>query len=60
MIEAHLLMIVLLIYPIAQLDNNSYITNFELLQKNTSNDKPLLNCGARVVIETESDVRIVR
>ncbi|WP_269616976.1 LPS export ABC transporter periplasmic protein LptC [Prochlorococcus marinus] len=24
--------------PLAQLDNNSYITNFELLQKNTSND----------------------
>lgn len=24
------------------------------------NDKPLLNCGARVVIETESDVEIVR
>ena len=24
------------------------------------NDKPLLNCGARVVVETESEVRIVR
>ena len=24
------------------------------------NDKPLLNCGARVVIETESDIEIVR
>ena len=24
------------------------------------NDKPLLSCGARVVIETESDVEIVR
>ena len=23
------------------------------------NDKPLLNCGARVVIETESDIRII-
>lgn len=24
------------------------------------NNKPLLNCGARVIIETESDVEIVR
>ena len=24
------------------------------------NDKPLLNCGARVVIETESDVEVVK
>jgi len=24
------------------------------------NDKPLLNCGARVVIETEADVEIVK
>jgi len=24
------------------------------------NDKPLLNCGARVVIETEADVKIVK
>lgn len=24
------------------------------------NDRPLLNCGARVVIETEADVEIVR
>ena len=23
------------------------------------NDKPILNCGARVVIETEADIRIV-
>ena len=24
------------------------------------NDKPILSCGARVVIETESDVEIVK
>ena len=24
------------------------------------NDKPLLSCGARVVIETESDIEIIR
>ena len=24
------------------------------------NDKPLLNCGARVVIETEADVEIIK
>ena len=24
------------------------------------NDKPLLSCGARVVIETEADIKIVR
>jgi hypothetical protein len=23
------------------------------------NDKPLLNCGARVVIETDADIRII-
>lgn len=26
----------------------------------SGNDRPILNCGARVVIETEADVEIVR
>ena len=24
------------------------------------NDKPILNCGARVVVETESDVEVIK
>jgi hypothetical protein len=28
--------------------------------KYSGNDKPILSCGARVVIETESDIKIVR
>ena len=26
----------------------------------SGNDKPILNCGARVVIETEADVKVIR
>ena len=44
--------------------NNTFCHEVEILGNSKvidgGNDKPLLNCGARVVIETESDVRIVR
>ena len=44
--------------------SNTYCHEVEILGNSKviygGNDKPLLNCGARVVIETESDVRIVR
>ena len=44
--------------------NNTYCHEVEILGNSKviygGNDKPLLNCGARVVIETESDVRIIR
>ena len=43
---------------------NTYCHEVEILGNSKviygGNDKPLLNCGARVVIETESDVRILR
>lgn len=43
---------------------NTYCHEVEILGTSKiiygGNDKPLLNCGARVVIETESDVRIVK
>ena len=44
--------------------NNTYCHEVEILGNSKviygGNDKPLLNCGARVVVETESEVRIVR
>lgn len=44
--------------------NNTYCHEVEILGNSKviygGNDKPLLNCGARVVIETESEVRVVR
>ena len=43
--------------------NNTYCHEVEILGNSKviygGNDKPLLNCGARVVVETESEVRIV-
>ena len=42
---------------------NTYCHEVEVLGPSTimygGNDKPLLSCGARVVIETESDIRII-
>ena len=44
--------------------NNTYCHEVEILGPSKviygGNDKPLLNCGARVVIETESQVEVVR
>ena len=44
--------------------SNTYCHEVEILGNSKviygGNDKPLLNCGARVVIETESDVRVIR
>ena len=44
--------------------NYTYFNEVEILGNSKviygGNDKPLLNCGARVVVETESEVRIVR
>ena len=41
---------------------NTYCHSVEILGASTikygGNDKPLLSCGARVVIETESEIRI--
>ena len=41
---------------------NTYCNSVEILGASTirygGNDKPILSCGARVVIETESEVRI--
>ena len=43
---------------------NSYCHEVEILGPSKivygGNDKPLLNCGARVVIETESPVEVVK
>ena len=43
---------------------NTYCHEVKILGPSTkglcSNDKPLLSCGARVVISTESDVEIVK
>ena len=42
---------------------NTYCHEVEVLGPSTimygGNDKPILSCGARVVIETESDIRII-
>ena len=44
--------------------DNTYCHEVEILGNSNviygGNDKPLLNCGARGVIETESEVRVVR
>ena len=44
--------------------NNTYCHQVEILGPSKvvygGNDKPLLNCGARVVIETESEVNILK
>lgn len=44
--------------------NNTYCHEVEILGPSKvvygGNDKPLLNCGARVVIETESEVNILK
>ena len=44
--------------------SNTYCHEVEILGNSKviygGNDKPLLNCGAGVVIETESDVRVIR
>jgi len=44
--------------------NNTYCHEVEILGPSKviygGNDKPLLNCGARVIIETESDVNILK
>lgn len=43
---------------------NTYCHAVKILGPSTvhygGNDKPILNCGARVVIETDSDVEILR
>ena len=44
--------------------NNTYCHEVEILGPSKviygGNEKPLLNCGARVVIETESPVEVIR
>ena len=44
--------------------NNTYCHEVEILGPSKvvygGNDRPLLNCGARVVIETESEVNILK
>lgn len=44
--------------------NNTYCHEVEILGPSKviygGNDKPLLNCGARVVIETESQVEVIK
>lgn len=44
--------------------NNTYCHEVEILGPSKviygGNDKPLLNCGARVVIETESPVEVIK
>ena len=43
---------------------NTYCHEVKILSSATvkygGNDKPLLNCGARVVIETEGEVEVVK
>ena len=47
--------------PIAQLDNNSYITNFELLQKNTSNDTRIRITSPKATLDqTNNIIEIVK
>ena len=47
--------------PIAQLDNNSYITNFELLQKNTSNDTRIIVTSPKATLDqTNNIIEIVK
>jgi len=44
--------------------NNTYCHEVDILGPSKviygGNDKPLLNCGARVVIETESQVEVIK
>jgi hypothetical protein len=44
--------------------SNTYCHEVEILGpsvvKYGGNDKPLLSCGARVVVETEGNVRVIR
>tara|TARA_B100000214_G_scaffold256502_1_gene189001 strand:+ start:507 stop:1136 length:630 start_codon:yes stop_codon:yes gene_type:complete len=42
--------------PIAQLDNNSYITNFELLQKNTSNDTRIRITSPKATLDQTNNI----
>ena len=47
--------------PIAPLDNNSYITNFELLQKNTSNDTRIRITSPKATLDqTNNIIEIVK
>ena len=47
--------------PIAQLDNNSYITNFELLQKNTFNDTRIRITSPKATLDqTNNIIEIVK
>jgi len=43
---------------------NTYCHEVKILGSSTvrygGNDKPILSCGARVVIETESDIEIIK
>ena len=51
------------VITIKQGSTNTYCHEVDILGPSKKvyggNDKPLLNCGARVVIETEADIRIV-
>ena len=42
--------------PIAQLDNNSYITNFELLQKYTSNDTRIRITSPKATLDQTNNI----
>ncbi len=42
--------------PIPQLDNNSYITNFELLQKNTSNDTRIRITSPKATLDQTNNI----
>jgi hypothetical protein len=52
------------VITIKQGSKNTYCHEVEVLGPSKiiygGNDKPLLSCGARVVIETESDINIVK
>ena len=42
--------------PPVQLDNNSYITNFELLQKNTSNDTSIKITSPKATLDQTNNI----
>lgn len=52
------------VITVKQGKTNTYCHEVKILSEATvkygGNDKPILNCGARVVIETEGDVEVVR
>ena len=52
------------VITIKQGSKNTYCHEVEILGPSKitygGNDKPLLNCGARVVIETESNIDIIK